>query len=37
MENYNKTNDSIQDNTNHLYWLSEKYENINNCILKILE
>ena len=41
MENYNKTNEySENNNTNnnvHLYWLSEKYENINNCITKILE
>ena len=37
MENYNKTYKDSGDNTNHLYWLSEKYENINKCILKILE
>jgi len=43
MENYNKTKEDSENNNNntnnnvHLYWLSEKYENINNCITKILE
>ena len=37
MENYNKSTDVSGDNSTHLYWLSEKYENINKCILKILE
>jgi hypothetical protein len=43
MENYNKTKEDRENNNNntnnnvHLYWLSEKYENINNCITKILE
>ena len=36
MENYNN-NDINEDNTTNLYWLKEKYENINECILNLLE
>ena len=37
MENYNNSNDINESNPTNLYWLCEKYENINKCILKILE